>query len=137
MIRAKAMLWKPPTVKEAVHDGDTYWMIVDIKNNGYRAGAIVCDIRLWGYSAREVGQGPELDAAGKVVRVSGNEARDIAKQLLSVFNDMIEVEFMGRDKYGRDLGKIFVAGDEFGPILAERKAASAGAFKGVAFEDER
>lgn len=118
------MLWKPPTVKNAVHDGDTYWFLVDIKNNGYRSGAIVCDVRLAGYSAIEIGH------AGDSQRVSGTEARAIAEMILKGAQQ-VEVEFMGHDKYGRDVANVFVDGDLLGPILADRRAAIPGSFKGL------
>lgn len=124
-IRANALLWKPPTVKFAVHDGDTYWMLVDLKNNGFRAGAEVCDIRLFGYSAKEIGQAADAD------RVSGTEARQIAEQILVSMGSEIEVDLKGRDKYGRDLASVYIAGDDFGLILASRRAVIAGSFKGL------
>ena len=124
------MLWKPPSVKYAVHDGDTYWFIVDIKNNSFREGAFVCDVRLFGYSAREIGQPGETETTGEIIRVSGRQAREIAEEVLRLA-DQIELEFMGRDKYGRDLANVYVNGDLLGPLLVARNAVVAGSFKGL------
>ena len=123
-IRANAMLWKPPTVKSAVHDGDTYWFLVDIKNNAFRNGAIVCDCRLFGFSAVEIG------GAADAQRVSGHDARLIAEKILTAASK-IEVEFMGRDKYGRDVAQVYVDGNLLGPMLAKLGAVVAGSFKGL------
>ena len=129
LVRVRAHLHTPDR-GDAVHDGDTYWFLLDLGVNGFREGAQVQDVRLRDYSARELRQGAELDAQGNVIRVAGREAQRIAERLLTGAKEIV-VQPTTRDKYGRSVGFVWIDGQSLGEALLAEKAVVHGSFMGV------
>lgn len=117
-----------------VHDGDTYVMLLDLRGNGFDAGAETFRVRLRDYSS------PELGAPAAPPLLSGHAARDYADKLLRAAGSLT-VELLGPDpasgaqaaaaeSFARQVAWVWADDVALGPALAAAGAARAGAFKG-------
>jgi endonuclease YncB( thermonuclease family) len=78
-----------------VYDGDTLWIafILDQK-------LLKTKIRMIGYDSAE------MHSKGSEQLQKANEAKEYLEKLLG--NDLVDVEFLEDDKYGRPLAKLYV-----------------------------
>jgi len=104
------------------HDGDSYSLLIDTSGDptpSFDEGAETRWIRLRDYSAIELGK-PADD-----FRVSGNEARLIAINVLSAADEIL-VELKGSYSFRRHVAWVWVDGRSLGEVLLERRAVRPG-----------
>jgi endonuclease YncB( thermonuclease family) len=104
---------RPRAQVRRVRDGDTYELLLDVLNNGFKVGAVTAEVRLRDFSC------PERYTA------EGRHAREVAEELLA--GGEVVVELRGERTFGRLVGWVWVAGEALGPELVARGVAQPGA----------
>jgi hypothetical protein len=124
-----AEIVRPQVALHEVHDGDTYWVLVNWlrdKTPPWNHAELV-SVRLRDYSARELRDTAVVDPKG-LNRVDGPTATQIAAAVLTSASD-ITVEFQGLDSMGRPVVWVWIdtadgAGLSLGQVLLAKRAVA-------------